>query len=172
MTEQLHRIRRVRPDDGPASLVVDWDDGTSLPVDFTGVIARVKAFAPLNDPELFGQANVIDFGTAIGWPNGLDYSAESLRLIAEEQQAMTQREFVSWQESLVLSNQEAAELLGFSLGTIKNYRGGGAIPKAVRMTCRATLRNPTVFRAHYRPRKVGRPRKSAQASRSMKGIRA
>ena len=161
MLDELHDIRRVRPGSGPTEIVVDWDDDTRTSVDMAGVIARLKALAPLADAELFRKARVIDDGAAIGWPGGLDYSADSLRLIAEEQRAMTTEEFRAWQANLKLSNQEAADVLGFSDRTIKTYRAGGPIPKMVGTFCRLTLRDRAVFRAHFRPRKTGRPRKSA-----------
>lgn len=161
MSDELPRIRRVRPGDEPLTLVISWADGTTATVDLTGVIASFKPFAPLADAELFRQARVIVHGAGIGWPNGLDYSADSLRLISEEQRAMTTEEFRTWQDGLKLSNQETADLLGFSLRTIKNYRAGATISKAVAVTCRSMLRDPTVFSAHFRPRHRGRPRKSA-----------
>ncbi len=161
MPDILHRIRRVSPGKEPTTLVIDWDDDTRTTVDLAGVIASFKPFAPLADAELFRQARVIVHGAGIGWPNGLDYSADSLWLVGEEQRAMTTEEFRTWQDGLKLSNQEAVDLLGFSLRTIKNYRAGATIPKAVAVTCRSMLRDPTVFRAHFRPRHRGRPRKSA-----------
>ena len=164
MLDELHNIRCVTPGNGPTELVIDWDDDTRTTVDLAGVIARLKAFAPLAEPALFRKARVIDYGAGIEWPGGLDYSADSLRLIGEEQRAMTNAEFRSWQGSLELNVPEAAALLGFSPRTIKSYRADGAIPKAVSVFCRFTLRDPTVFRAHYRPvgkPRRGRPRKSA-----------
>ncbi|MFQ5785516.1 MAG: DUF2442 domain-containing protein [Alphaproteobacteria bacterium] len=157
---EMHRIEVLRPAEAPASLVIDWDDGAHTSVDLSGVIASIDAFAPLADPETFRQAEVIDYGLGVGWPGGLDYSAHSLRLIAEEQQPMTRASFIDWQRALGLSNREAADLLGVTIGTVKNFRAGRRIPKAVMVACRLTARDPTVFRAHYRPRKPGRPRKS------------
>ena len=161
MPGNLHRIRHLWPGDGPTLLVIGWDDDTRTIVDMAGVIARVKAFAPLAERELFHAAEVIDNGLGIAWPGGLDYAAASLRLLAEEQRAMTTEEFRAWQHDLELSNQEAADMLGSSLQTLKNYRSGRHIPKTVGAFCRSTLRDPAVFRAHFRPRKSGRPRKSA-----------
>ncbi len=165
MADELPRINHVWPIDESATLVIGWADGTRTPIDLTGVIARIKAFAPLTDPELFRQARVIAYGSGIGWPNGLDYSADSLWMVAEEQRAMTTEEFRAWQDKLGLTVIEAAEILGFSPRTIKTYRTGfGIIPKAVTALCRSTLRDPTVFGAHFRPlakSRRGRPRKSA-----------
>ncbi len=162
MAEPLHRIRRARPGDAPAALVIEWDDGAVTLVDLTGVIARVKAFAPLAEPAVFRRARVIDGGLALGWPGGLDYAAASLRLVADEQRPMTGADFIDWQRALTLSNQEAADLLDISLGTVKNLRRrAAAIPRPLSIACRQTLRDPTVFRAHFRPRRPGRPRRPA-----------
>ena len=165
MADELPRIRRVHPGDEPLTLTIDWADGTRSTVNLAGVIASFKPFAPLAEPELFRQARVIAYGSGIGWPDGLDYSADSLWMVAEEQRAMTTEEFRAWQDKLGLTVIEAAEILGFSPRTIKTYRTGyGIIPKAVTALCRSTLRDPTVFGAHFRPlakSRRGRPRKSA-----------
>jgi len=62
-----------------------------------------------------------------------------------------------------LSNQEAAELLGISLSTWNSYKAGGKdkVPLPVAIACRAAQRDPIILQAHYRPRKVGRPRRVA-----------
>ena len=161
MADELPRIRQLWPGDEPSTLTIGWADGTRATVDLAGVIARFKPFAPLAERELFRQAHVIDHGAGIGWPNGLDYSADSSRLVADEQRAMTTEEFRTWQGKLGLSNQEAADVLGLSLRTVNNYRAGATIPKTAGAFCRSMLRDRAVFRAHFRPRKTGRPRKSA-----------
>ena len=162
MGEELRRIRRVRPGDEPKSLVVEWKGGGRDIVNLTGLIACVKAFAPLAEPELFRQVDVVAYGLGIGWPNGLDYSGTNLRLIADEQRPMAVEEFIGWQRDSQLSNQEAADVLARSITTVKNYRTGkSTIPMTVAATVRAMWREPTVFFAHYIPRRPGRPRKTA-----------
>lgn len=158
---ELPRISKVRAAESPRTLIVDWAGGADQSrVDMTGVIATVKAFAVLEDSKFFRDVEVIDHGVAIGWPDGLDYSAFNLRVLAEEQQPMDGPGFVRWQEAVKLSNQETADVLGVSLKTIKNYRRSQGVPTAVSLACRALLRQPLVLQAHYRPRKPGRPRKT------------
>ena len=124
----------------------------------TGTIYRVAAFGALRDADAFGRVDVIDSGVAIAWPAaGLDYSGSSLARLAEEQAPFGAKDFAAWQQALQLSNQEAADLLDVSLATVKNHRSGDNIPKPVRMVCRATLRDPHLLRAHFRPRLPGRP---------------
>lgn len=164
MTDQLPRIASVEPVPASLRLWVRWRDGTTSDIDMTGAVYRLRAFAPLRDPETLGRVEVIDAGCAIAWPDtGLDYSSSSLARLAEEQAPFGAADFVAWQETLHLSNQEAADFLDVSLGTVKNYRATGSIPKPVRMACRATLRDPHLLQAHFRPRLPGRPHKSAEA---------
>lgn len=84
---------------------------------------------------------------------------ESLRRVAFKSTAVRARGRSP--ATLGLSNQEAADALGLTLGTIKNYRNGHTIPPAVAVACRAMMSDPHVMAAHYRPRKPGRPRAAA-----------
>lgn len=163
MSDQLPRISSVEPAPAALRLWVRWRDGTVADIDMTGAVYRVGAFAPLRDPDAFRHVEVIDAGCAISWPEtGLDYSSSSLVRLAEEQAPFGAADFVAWQETLHLSNQEAADFLDVSLSTVKNYRSTDGIPKPVRMACRATLRDPHLLQAHFRPRHPGRPSKSAE----------
>ncbi len=161
MTSDLPRIRRARPGKAPRTLVVDWVGGGRDTVDLTGLIARFGAFAPLDDADEFAGVEVVNWGGGVAWACGVDYSADSLARLAEEQSSMTAAEFVRWQERMDISNREAADLLDRSLTTIKNYRSGAVeISLPVATTVRAMMHDPTVFVAHYRPTKRGRPRKA------------
>jgi hypothetical protein len=81
--------------------------------------------------------------------------------LSEEQSRFTAKAFKIWQARVKLSNSQAAEALGLSLGTVKNYRGGADIPAAVGIACRAMESDPAVLAAHLVPRRPGRP-KSAE----------
>ena len=162
MTEELPRIRRVRAGKAPNTLIVDWVGGGRDTVDLTGLIARVKGFASLEDADEFATVRPIDDGVAIGWDCGLDHSGSNLRLMAGEQRPMEAAEFGSWMCAMTISNREAAVLLDRSVSAIKNYRSGAApISRPVATAVRAIWREPSVFLAHYRPTRRGRPRKSA-----------
>lgn len=157
---KLPRLKSVKPLAG-RKLRLEWRDGRSHLCDLTGLIARSPTLAPLADAEIFSKAKLIDWGAGVGWPNGLDLSAQTLRRIAEEQSVFDAKSFRAWQAALGLSNQEAADALGLTLGTIKNYRNGHAIPPAVAVACRAMQSDPHVIAAHYHPRKSGRPAAAA-----------
>jgi hypothetical protein len=162
--KEMPRIRDVRPGRNPYTLRVFWRGGGMNTIDMTGVVNRIRAFEPLQDTTVFRDVKVIDHGWAIGWGDGLelDYPADALERLAEEQTEMTCEDFNSWQDSLALSIRETADLLGLSERTIKNYRAcTHHIPVAVQIACRVMARDRTTLMAHYRPRKAGRPRKIA-----------
>lgn len=157
--DALPRIISVQPLPADWFLRVTWVDGRVTDIDMTGAVHRVAAFAPLRDLARFRTIHVIDNGFAVAWEgDDLDYAAHSLDFLAHEQEPFGSKDFTAWQDALRLSNQEAADFLDVSLGTVKNYRAGGAIPKPVRMACRATIRDPQVLQAHFHPRFAGRPR--------------
>lgn len=156
MSVVLPRLKTVKALAG-GKLKLVWRNGETGVCDLTGLIARSKGLAPLADAGVFAKAKVIDWGVAVGWPKELDVSAQTLRRIAGEQVVFDAAMFRAWQTALDLSNQEAADALGLTIGTIKNYRNGSAIPPAVAVACRAMLNDPHVIAAHYRPRKPGRP---------------
>lgn len=76
----------------PCKLTVTWRDGDVDTVDLSGVIAGFAPFAPLQDFALFSTATVIGHGSGIEWENGLNYSADSLECIAEEQEPVAAAE--------------------------------------------------------------------------------
>jgi hypothetical protein len=154
---KLPRIRAIKVEK-PFTLRVQWQDGTADLVDMTGAIAGFEPFAPLKDRGLFDRAKVIERGTGIEWPNGLDFSAGSLAHIAAEQKKMTGEDFKRWQSDMSLSLQETADALGVTASTVKNYRNADEIPVTVQLACRAIARDKETFFARYRPRVTGRPR--------------
>lgn len=116
-----------------------------------GFIARYSALAPLKDPAVFRKAKVIDWGAAVGWPGGLDIGVRTLVRLSEEQAAFSNEDFRAWQNTARLSNSEAANVLGISLATVKNYRSHAKIPAAISIACRAMQNDPAVLAAHYAP---------------------
>lgn len=155
----LPRIERIDLV-GPYGVAVTWRDGGTDTVDLEGVVYGFEPFYPLRDPALFARATVMDWGDGIEWPNGLDYSADSLAYQAAEQRALSAADLAAWRERMGLSNQEAADWLDVSLSTWKNYTSGKTpIPRPVQIAARAALASPGLFQAHYKPRKPGRPAK-------------
>lgn len=158
-------IKSVKPLPEPYRLRVAFKDGRRADVDLTGVVHRVKAFAPLRDPETFRRVRVVDHGGGIGWDGDLDYGADALAALADAQAPFGAKQFRTWQDKAGLSNREAADVLGVSLATIKNYREEGAsIPATVALACRALEHNPALLSARFRPRRAGRPRKAKSAA--------
>lgn len=163
MIEQLPRIETAEVS-GPHRLRVVWKDGRIDIIELEGMIADFEPFAPLRDPALFATVQVIEYGDGIAWDGGLDYGADSLRQLAEDQRAWTGEDMTQWQSHLGLSNQEAADLLGVALSTLKVYRAPNRpVPTNVKIACRALERDRSLFQAHYRPRTTGRPRQHASS---------
>lgn len=145
-------------------LHIRWRGDRETVVDMTGVIADFPLFTPLADPAVFATATVAGYGSGIAWAGGLDYSADSLQQLADDQRAWTGEDVSRWQDHLGLSNQEAADLLGVALSTFKVYRAPTrAVPTNVKIACRALEKDRNLFQAHYRPRTTGRPRHQTSA---------
>jgi hypothetical protein len=140
-------------------LAIAWKDGFEAEINLAGLIARLAVLAPLDNPAVFKSVALIDWGTALGWADNddLTLSSHTLRRVAEEQSSFDDGDFTAWQERLGLSNQEAADVLGVTLNTVKNYRSGGVIPSAVAVACRAMAHDNVLFMARFRPRRPGRP---------------
>lgn len=148
-----------------AVLLVTWDDGRSDRVDLSGWLeAGHPYFHRLRDPVLFATAALADDST-VEWGGDEDLAIDSLNLalLAEQQRAFGQPELVDWQDRLDLSNAEAADLVGVHVNTWSNYRTGATpVPPVLALACRAILRDPLLFAAHYRPRRNGRPPAAAE----------
>ncbi len=159
MTTKSRRIASVtaQPD---YHLKIVWQDGGEAVVDMRGIVNRLAYFAPLKDIAAFSQVETVAFGSGIEWANGIDYSADSLEVMASEQAAMTPEELRHWKQDMRLSSNEMADIFGVSVSTIKVYLGGGSlIPVAFQIACNAMRNDPTILYARFRPRVAGRPRK-------------
>ena len=152
----------MSPIDVPSSLLVRWADGYEATVNLSGTIAKLAVFAQIEEPGVFARARVIDWGTGVGWPGDGDaeLSTDTLRRMAEIQNsdAFDARAFKAWQEDLDISISEAADLLGVDARTVKNYRSGHTIPRAVGIACRFLHHDRVAMMASLKPRKAGRPR--------------
>ncbi|MHC2090036.1 hypothetical protein [Methylobacterium sp. CM6244] len=162
MDTDIPRIQSVSVT-GPASLRVAWDAAPDDVVDLSGWVgAGSAAIAPLRDAAVFQTARVSEYRDAVEWgdPDGdLAIDAEHLRRIADEQRPFQTQDLAEWQNAASVSNNEAADFLGVALSTFNAYKAGAAIPRSVQMICRASLRDPVILHAHYRPRVSGRPRR-------------
>lgn len=139
-----------------------WRDKSNDIVDMGGVISGNPLFAPLREPTAFADVHVVAYGSGIEWAGGLDYSADSLAFLAENQRRMTGADFRRWKQHMHLSLREVADLFGMATSTVKTYLApDGELPVAFQIACLAMQRDRDVLLARYRPRHVGRPRKSA-----------
>jgi hypothetical protein len=168
VTDPLPRIATVIAT-GLTSLGVMWHDDRSDGVDLAGWSATGgEILSPLIDPALFATVRLGDHGASVEWgseDDDLAIDAHHLRLIADEQRRFGRAEVAAWQAAAGLSNQESADFLDFSLSTWNAYKAGtSAVPTPVAMACRAALRDPILLHAHYRPRKLGRPRRAGTPS--------
>jgi hypothetical protein len=149
---------------GGSVIKVKWKDRSSDRIDLSGWIATGNdILAPLREGDIFKNPRVSEYGASVAWGDDDDLRIDAVHLeqIAAEQRPFGAREAAAWQKAMALSNSEAADLLGISVSTWNAYKAGSSIPGAIAMLCRAARRDPILMQAHYRPRRAGRPRKSA-----------
>jgi len=118
----------------------------------------------LDSPAAFRKVHVADFGGGIEWENGLDYGADTLKVLADEQRPVSGADLVAFEAQLNLGTAETAALLGLAERTVRGYRTAKQLPQAVAIAIRAIRASNTVLAAHYRPaghRLRGRPKKEA-----------
>jgi DNA-binding transcriptional regulator YiaG len=118
----------------------------------------------LDQPAAFRKVRVADFGGGIEWENGLDYGADTLKVMAGEQRPMSGADLAAFESELDLSTAETAALLGLAERTVRAYRKAKRLPQSVAIAMRTIRASNTVLAAHYRPvghRARGRPRKEA-----------
>jgi len=166
--EELRKLKFVTAVRGrPYVLRVVWRDGSRDLVDMTGVVHRLKAFAPLRDPAAFRKVRVIADGLGIGWDSDLDYAARSLRILADEQRQLTGSDLLAFERAAGLTTAETAEILDVAPRTIVSYRRSLRLPRPVASMLRTMRNEPAVLAAHYRPmqsRPRGRPKKDTSAA--------
>jgi hypothetical protein len=163
--DTLPRIKSVSATRAPWTLHVVWADRTKDRIDLTGLVHRSRHFRIfLDQPSAFRKMHVADFGGGIEWENGLDYAADTLKVMADEQRPVSGADLAMFESQLDLSTAETAALLGLAERTVRAYRGAKRLPQAVAIAIRAIGASNTVLAAHYRPvghRGRGRPKKTA-----------
>ena len=160
--DALPRVKSVSASRAPLTLKVEWTDGAKSKIDLTGLVYSSRHFRVFaDDAEAFRQVKPDEFGTGIEWANGLDYSARTLRMLAEEQKATPGSHLEMFESKHGLNTEETARLLNVTPRTIKNWRVAAALPLTVGIALRRFEHDPTAFAAHYRPVAVksrGRPK--------------
>jgi hypothetical protein len=161
--DPLPRVKSVRAARAPWTLNVTWADGTTARIDLTGLIHRSRHFRVfLDDPGAFRRVHPADFGGGVEWDNGLDYGADTLRLMGDEQRPVSGADLSAFESELDLNTAETAALLGLSERTVRAYRAAEELPQSVAIAIRTIRASKTVLAAHYRPighRARGRPKK-------------
>jgi hypothetical protein len=163
--DTLPRIKAVSAARAPWTLNVTWADGTKDRIDLTGLIYRSRHFRVfLDDPAAFRKVHVTDFGGGIEWKNHLDYGADTVKMLADEQRRFSGADLVAFESELNLSTAETAALLGLAERTVRAYRAAERLPQSVAIAIRTLRASNTVLAAHYRPvghRVRGRPKKES-----------
>jgi Protein of unknown function (DUF2442) len=161
--DTLPRIKSVAAARTPWTLNVLWADGTKDRVNLTGLIHRSRHFRVfLGNPAEFRRVRRSAFGGGIEWQNGLDYGADTLKMMADEQRPVSGRDLIAFQSTLNLSTAETAALLGLAARTVRAYRRAKRLPQPVAIAMRTIRASNTVLAAHYRPvghLARGRPKK-------------
>lgn len=84
--DTLPRVKSVTASKKGWFLEIVWADNRKSRVDLTGLVYRSRHFRVfVDDPKAFQKVSPVNFGSGIGWENGLDYSAATLQTLAEEQ---------------------------------------------------------------------------------------
>jgi hypothetical protein len=163
--DTLPRVKTASAARAPWTINVVWADGTKDRVDLTGLIHRSRHFRVFLDrPATFRKLRIAPFGAGIAWDNGLDYGADTLKMMADEQRWVTGGDLMGFEADLNLSTAETAALLGVAERTVRAYRRARRLPQSIAMAIRSMRQSQTVLDAHYRPvgqRRRGRPSKQA-----------
>jgi hypothetical protein len=149
-------------------LNIAWADGTKDRVDLTGLVHRSRHFRIFLDrPADFRKVSVADFGGGVEWENGLDYGADTLKMMADEQRPIRGADLSAFESELNLTTAETAVLLGLAERTVRAYRLAKELPQSVAIALRTIRASDTVLAAHYRPvghHARGRPKKEDTAA--------
>ena len=163
--DALPRVKLVTASKRGWMLDVVWADNRKSRVDLTGLIHRSRHFgAFVDDPEAFRRVAPVNYGSGIGWDNGLDYSATTLETLAEEQRPMKGKDLAAFEDKHNLNTAETAALLEIAERTVRAYKASDVLPATIAMSLRSLDADPARFAAHFKPRERrsrGRPRKSA-----------
>lgn len=137
----LPRIAAVAPGKAALTLRVRWAHGGENVVDVRGMIGTFRVYAPLrDDPALFRQVRVGEYGTDVVWTDEIDMAADTLWRLAQEQsgETLTANAFRSWRERKAYTLEGAAKALGISRRMVAYYeQGEKPIPRTVALATRA-----------------------------------
>ncbi|PKR54914.1 hypothetical protein COO20_05830 [Thalassospira marina] len=151
--ENMKRLESITVSEQPFTLVLQWQTGVRQNADLSGLIALSRHFSIFaNDPEAFAKVRVINWGHGIEWENGLDFSAENLARIADEQAEEDGRVLIEgFQKRFKLTNEQVGQALGYRVSQIKNFKSGHtAVAPAVRIAIHTMEHEPAVLYARMK----------------------
>lgn len=120
---------------GELAIEIDWSTGETLTARMSGWLR--PPMDALNDPAVFNQMLVDEWGHGLDWPGGLALGADTLYDLCRRQAGQpSASEFNEWMQRQGLSLSAAAEALGMTRRMIAHYRTGSRpIPKVVGLAC-------------------------------------
>jgi hypothetical protein len=141
-------VERVRTDDKtrtilaviatpPATLNLEWSDGTRVKLDLTKC-PRDKSFRGLRDLSELSRVRVGEWGHSVEWPSGEELGAEFLWLetLSATGRGDT-RTFLEWRLRHGLSLTKTADALGLSRRMVAYYSNGEKpVPKRILLACK------------------------------------
>ncbi|WP_165214302.1 DUF2442 domain-containing protein [Affinirhizobium pseudoryzae] len=127
--EPLPRIRMVEPLDDRL-LRVTWASGQEQVVDLAPALLSRRVFMPLRqDDALFRAVTVEEFGTAIEWPGGIDFSALWLSKLPPVD--FGNADFRKAMDELGMTLEGMAAALEISRRQVADYRKAKPIPRSI-----------------------------------------
>lgn len=146
----MKRLSTVTPSGEAFVLTLTWEDGSQQTANLSGLVNFSRHFKTFSgDPDSFNQVSVINWGHGIEWENGLDYSAENLARIANEQLDENDQTLIKdFQNQFKLTNEQTGQALGYKKSQIKNFKAGTtSLKPSTRIAIRTMIENPTVLHA-------------------------
>ncbi len=121
----------------PATLSLQWSDGTQADIDLRETLRDRSARALRNETE-FARVQLSEWGHSVAWPCGIGLSAETLWLGTLSATGRDDvRRFLEWRLRHGLSLSGAAQALGLSRRMIAYYSNGEKkVPRAILLACR------------------------------------
>jgi hypothetical protein len=133
--KRLPRITQAVAGEQPYTLHITWENGGDSLVDVSGLMTTFRLYAPLRDnPALFCQVRVGEYGTDVVWTEDVDMSADTLWRLSLEQSGVTMSgdAFHAWRVRKHYTLDEAARALGLSRRMVAYYdHGDKPIPRTV-----------------------------------------
>lgn len=124
---------------GNNRLALTFIDGQQFMLDLSDDLANYPGLRPLQDANIFAQAQLGDDGWTVEWPEpDIQLGADTLYLDAQAQAATDEntRIFIGWRARTGLPLAQAAEALGVSTRSITRYSNAReATPRTLALAC-------------------------------------